>query len=143
MGEHRVHRRPAAPHVVLIHPVVVDQEVGLQKLECDPRVERRLGRSSIVDRMVRGEEQRWAKPLASAHREIAHRIDQGDDVGTHRFGFGELLLEQRRQAIIDLGSHVRQQVVKSLGRAHRLALGDLLLRASTREGRLRLGGHHC
>ena len=93
MRQQGMYGGPAAPDVVAVHPVVVDQEIRLQKLERRSGVERYAVGRLVVDRAVSRDEQGRAEPLSSAHGEIAQGVDEGDDVGSQRIGVDQLALE--------------------------------------------------
>ena len=67
--------RSPTPQIVVVHrrKIIVDQRIGVQRLDCGRRVQR-LGR---VDTMQRGalQNQVPAQALAAGHR-VAHRLDQ-------------------------------------------------------------------
>ncbi len=101
LGERGVHRRPPAAGEVAIHPVVLDEQVGLEQLQRHAGLERGLDRRVGRDAGVGDGEQRRPVPLAPAEREIPRG-------GGHRGDLGPVLAEgvdaavpQHREALLD------------------------------------------
>jgi hypothetical protein len=113
--EHHVHRGATAAKIVAIHPVVMDEQIRLQKLEGGARPDRDVLGGTGIDRQIGGHQQRGAQPLAASHGEVAHGADHGDDVGAERLAGGELGLEQRAEACVDGAAHAVEQHQERIG----------------------------
>ena len=91
----------ASPLRVLIHPVVVNQQVGLQELErgAHPRGFELV--SIGCDRTKRRRGNYWTKSFAAPHGEGAYLIDQFGGDGRERYRLVAFLTEEGGQHRVD------------------------------------------
>ena len=78
LPQHRVHARSAATHVVVVHPVVVDEEVRLEELDRDEGHGHRRRASA---RLVGRREKHGPDPLSAACREGLNGVRHDPRVG--------------------------------------------------------------
>ena len=103
--EQRVHGRAAASHVVLVHPVVVDEEVRMQELDRDGRVESRLEIRRVARRSIPRDDERGAESLASAQAQVPQRAHHVDDFVAVVGGGVHLRVEEARETRVDVAAY--------------------------------------
>ena len=123
----RAVQRGAAPaHVVLVHEVVVDEQVGVEELHTQGRIE--SGVALSASGFVSEQDQGAAQPLSPAQKIIAQRRGHVAQLHRERCEPLQLLVEKRPQArlrharVIEDGSRGVQGA--GLGLGLRLGNGD-------------------
>jgi len=105
MAQSNMHRGPAAPNLVVVHPVVVNQKVDLQKLDGDHGTTRfRPTRAAVIDaslldmayaflaRGIGGCDERRAHSLTAPEREAFNGLGRCENLATdlRRSGYARL-----------------------------------------------------
>ena len=85
------------------------EQVGLKELERHAGVDRDTAWSALVDRPVRGEQQRRPKALAAAHRQVPRRVDHRRGVVAELARPGELDAEQPLEPEVHPPAHLPEQ----------------------------------
>ena len=115
LPEGGVHRRAAAALVVLVHPVVVDEQIALEELEGGAGAhgigEGALGR----DAGCRRREHHGAEALAPTERQVPDALDELDALRRDLPGLGHLLLEVRAELGVHEVTNAGEKIGEGLG----------------------------
>ena len=97
-----MHGGPSAALVVLVHPVVMNQQVRLQELQSRADLERGAEVADSAGRPIRCRGDDWPEPLAPTHRQVADLGDQLDCLRRKPRCFLALRLEKPFQDAVDV-----------------------------------------
>ena len=101
-AQHRRDTRSAAAKVVAVHPVVVHEQVGLEQLERDSRVERRIFGVRVIMGQIADQDERRTQAFSAAQRQVTNRTRHGFDVCAVAHGIRDTGVEVAGETGVDV-----------------------------------------